>query len=155
MPEFRHTLSDMYYFPTVSSFILDFERYNPPEYVWPVVRSFAMDAFRSDLLCFFLTTFTFSRYGLSRSPMRALSLRHLQSRCEDHVTESSGFSDLVNNLHTLELSFLTVEHGCGRPHNRPIGPQSWNFYTTLPQVWLAPARQLTKLRLSADSHWGY
>jgi hypothetical protein len=148
-------LSDIYYFPTITSFILDFERYDPTKYVWPVVQSCAIDAFRSDLLCFFLTTFTFSRHGLLRSPMGALSLRNLQSRCEDHVTDSPGFSGLVNNLHALELSFLTVEHERGRPHNRPIGPQSWDFYTTLPQVWLAPARRLTKLRLSANSHWGY
>lgn len=155
VPELRYAFSDIHLSGNLSTFNIDFGSCSLTTCVGADARIAEMDAFRSDLLCLFITTLMFSRYGLSRSPMRSLSIQNLQSRSEHHITYSPGFSNLLGNLKTLELSILTVEHECTRSNERPMSMASWDFYTMLPQVWLTPAKILTTLRLSADSHWGY
>ena len=80
MPELRYAFSDIHLSGNLLTFNIDFGGCSPTTCVGADTRMAEMDAFRSDLLCLFITTIMFSRYGLSRSPMRSLSIRNLQSR---------------------------------------------------------------------------
>ena len=119
------------------------------------MRTREMDAFRSDFLCLLITALTFSRNTYLRFHKLEISIQNLQSRSEHHVTDSFGFQSLLSLVGTLDLSILTVEHECSKPNERPMSLASYNFYMELPEVWLASAKNLTSLRLCADSHWGY
>lgn len=88
--------------------------------------------------------------------LETLEIVNLPCRPQPDLTSHDSFHALLKTLRTLVLRFDYPSNHEYPYQFSPLGDVSHEFFTDLPEAWLAPASTgLTSLSLGANELWGY
>jgi len=153
--EFSEALESICKFPNLTGVGIHFSKecsvYDPSR--WYVGRANESPEYRSDVIKALFRGLNNLDYPTPN--VRSLSINNLQNVNDSEIVSSDNFRSVLSRLTTLRLKVVS-EWETVIPGSTWRLPAMYQFFTELPQVWLAPcAANLTSLKPHVDCRWGY